>query len=118
MIEITPDLAISEDELAWRFVRASPSLPWDVRARLEKLAGSRLTLEGVLVIQAQRFRTQEMNRQDALERLTALIRRATERPKPRKATKPTRASKIRRVESKRRRSGVKSMRGKPSHDDG
>jgi ribosome-associated protein len=136
MIVITPDLAIEEDELVERFVRASgpggqnvnkvstavelrfdvrrsPSLPEDVRARLERLAGSRLTLDGVLVIQAQRFRTQDMNRQDAVERLTALIRRATETPKARKPTKPTRASKLRRVEGKRRRSGIKNLRGKP-----
>ncbi len=140
MIEITPDLAISEDELVERFVRASgpggqnvnkvstavelrfdvrnsPSLPEGVRFRLERLAGSRLTSEGVLVIHAQRFRTQDMNRQDAVERLKALILRATETPKPRKPTKPTRASKIRRVEGKRRRSGVKSLRGKPRGDD-
>jgi ribosome-associated protein len=139
MIRITPDIAVGEEELSWRFVRASgpggqnvnkvstavelrfdvrgsPSLPEAVRVRLERLAGSRLTLEGVLVIQAQRFRTQEMNRQDALERLSDLVLRATYEPKPRKPTRPTHASRVRRVEAKRRRSGVKSLRGKPRDD--
>src|SRR5215217_3661254 len=70
-------------------VRRSPSLPEDVRVRLERLAGRRLTADGVIVITAQRHRTQERNREDALERLVGLIREATERPKPRRATRPT-----------------------------
>ncbi len=140
MIAITDTLAIEDDEIVekaaraqgpggqhvnktstaieLRFdVRGSPSLPEDVKARLEKLAGSRLTLEGVLVLFAQGSRSQEMNRQEARDRLVELIRKATERPKPRKKTKPTYASKLRRLEGKAKRSDVKSKRGKPSAHD-
>jgi ribosome-associated protein len=140
MIEVAPDLSISEDELQERFVRASgpggqnvnkvstavelrfdvrgsPSLPDGVKARLERLAGSRMTLEGVLVLVAQSFRTQERNRADALERLITLIRRAAEPPPPpRKKTRPTLASKTRRLEGKARRGGIKSLRGRPRED--
>jgi ribosome-associated protein len=140
MIQITDEIAIGEDELQERFVRAagpggqnvnkvstavelrfdvrsSPSLPDGVRARLERLAGRRLTLEGVLVLQANRFRTQERNRQDALDRLTQLIARAAEPPPPpRKKTRPTLASKRRRLEGKVRRGQVKAMRGRPQMD--
>ena len=98
-------------------VRGSPSLPDPVKARLERLAGRRLTLEGVLVLQANRFRTQERNRQDALDRLVGLIARAAEPPPPpRKKTRPTLASKKRRLEGKARRGQVKAMRGRPSFD--
>ena len=98
-------------------VRASPSLPPAVRQRLERLAGSRLTRDGVLVIIAQRHRTQARNRQDALDRLIDLIREAAVAPQPRRPTKPTRASRERRVETKKRRSGVKRLRRtKPSID--
>jgi ribosome-associated protein len=97
-------------------VRGSPSLPEDVRRRLERLAGSRLTLDGVLVLFAQDHRSQELTRQAAVERLLALIRRATETPKPRKATKPTYASKLRRLQGKASRSGVKALRAKPRLD--
>jgi ribosome-associated protein len=97
-------------------VRGSPSLPEEVRARLERLAGSRLTLDGVLVLFAQGSRSQEMNRQEAIDRLVDLIRQATVRPKPRKATKPTYASKLRRLEGKASRSGIKARRGKPQLD--
>jgi ribosome-associated protein len=134
MIQVTPRIAVDESELEESFVRASgpggqnvnkvetavqlrfdvrhsPSLPEGVRLRLERLAGRRLTQDGVLVLTAQRFRTQERNRQDALERLLALIREAAVPPVPRRATKPTLASRQRRLEGKARRSSVKSLRG-------
>jgi len=95
-------------------VRYSPSLSHEVRARLERLAGKRLTRDGVLVITAQRHRTQERNRDDALERLVELIRAAAVRPTPRRPTRPTLGSKVRRLEGKKRRAGVKALRqGKP-----
>jgi ribosome-associated protein len=95
-------------------VRQSPSLPDAVRGRLARLAGRRLTKDGVLVISAQRHRTRERNREDALERLLVLIRQAAvPPPAPRKPTKPTRGSKLRRLEDKTRRSSVKAMRGRP-----
>ncbi len=135
-IEIAPSIILGDDELVERFVRAagpggqnvnkvstavelrfdvrgSPSLPEPVRERLERLAGRRLTQDGVLVLQANSFRTQERNRADAMERLTSLIVRALEVPKPRKATRPTAASRRRRLEAKGRRSAVKSLRGAP-----
>jgi len=133
MITVTPRISLDESEIEESFVRASgpsgqnvnklstavqlrfdvrrsPSLPEDVRARLERLAGRRLTAEGVIVITAQRHRTQERNREDALERLVGLIREATERPKPRRATRPTFASKKRRLEAKSKRGEVKRLR--------
>lgn len=140
MIEVTPRIALMDSELAWKAVRASgpggqhvnktstavelrfdvrgsPSLPEPVRARLYRLAGQRLTQDGVLVLVAQGSRSQEMNRAEALERLLELIRKAAEPPPPpRKKTKPTLASKKRRLEGKARRSGVKAMRGKPGMD--
>lgn len=98
-------------------VRGSPSLPEPVRARLYRLAGSRLTQEGVLVLLAQSSRSQEMNRQDALERLIELVREAARPPPPpRKKTRPTLASKKRRLDSKARRGSVKALRGKPGSD--
>ncbi len=133
MIPITPDISIDDSAIEERFIRASgpggqnvnkvatavqlrfdvasaASLPGDVRARLVRLAGRRMTTEGVLVIEARRFRTRERNRADALARLTALIRRAAEPPKPRRKTRPPRASKARRLETKRRRGTVKRTR--------
>src|ERR1051326_694377 len=98
-------------------VRGSPSLPGDVKARRERLAGTRLTRDGVLVIIAQRHRTQARNRQDGLDRLIDLIRRAAVAPTPRRPTKPTRASRERRIESKKRRAGIKHLRrARPSFD--
>jgi ribosome-associated protein len=140
MIRITASISIDERELDERFIRASgpggqnvnklssavqlrfdvrgsPNLPDDVRARLERLAGSRLTRDGVVVITAQRHRTQERNRADALDRLIELIRRAAVAPIPRRPTKPTKGSRERRIESKKRRSSIKGMRQrKPEHD--
>jgi ribosome-associated protein len=139
VIEVADGLSIDEDEIEIRHARASgpggqhvnktstaielrfdvrgsPSLPDAVRQRLERLAGTRLTLDGVLVLFAQEHRSQELNRQAAIGRLVALIRRATETPKPRKATKPTYASKLRRLQGKASRSGVKAMRAKPRLD--
>jgi ribosome-associated protein len=93
--------------------RGSPSLPDGVKARLIRLAGSRMTQEGVIVISAQRFRSQPRNREDAVERLFALIRAAVDPPKRRRATRPTLGSKERRLESKGVRSGTKAMRRRP-----
>jgi ribosome-associated protein len=99
-------------------VRRSPSLPEPVRARLERLAGSRLTAEGVLVITAHRFRSQERNRADALARLVELIRRAAEPPPPpRKPTRPSKSARLKRLQAKTARGGVKALRGKPSLED-
>jgi ribosome-associated protein len=98
-------------------VRGSPSLPAEVRARLEKLAGARMTREGVLVIAAQRHRTQARNRQDALERLVDLVRGAAIEPRPRRPTSPTAAARERRIEVKKRRAGIKRLRhGKLAFD--
>ncbi|MGD0418202.1 MAG: alternative ribosome rescue aminoacyl-tRNA hydrolase ArfB [Xanthobacteraceae bacterium] len=91
-------------------VRGSPSLPAAVRDRLERLAGSRLTRDGVLVITAQRHRTQGRNRRDALDRLVELIRSAAIAPRPRRPTRPSKASRERRVDSKKRRASVKRLR--------
>jgi ribosome-associated protein len=98
-------------------VRGSPSLPEPVRARLMRLAGRRLTKDGVLVIRAERFRTQEQNRADARERLVDLVRRAAVAPKPRVKTKPSRAARERRLEAKGRRGEIKrTRRERPSPD--
>ncbi|MBI3056088.1 MAG: aminoacyl-tRNA hydrolase [Betaproteobacteria bacterium] len=91
-------------------VLASPSLPWDVRERLIKLAGKRINSAGELMITAQRYRTQAQNRADAREKLIALIRAATHRPKPRRKTKPSAAAKRRRLETKRRKGETKRAR--------
>ena len=133
MIQITENIAIDRNEIRQEFIRSSgpggqnvnkvatavqlrfnvkdsPSLPDDVRQRLIRLAGKRINEEGILIIDARRFRTQERNRQDALDRLAGLIRRASEKPKPRRRTRPTMASRERRLESKHQRSQAKRMR--------
>ena len=133
MIRITPDIAIRETELKLDFIRSSgpggqnvnkvatavqlrfdavrsPSLPEDVRRRLVRIAGKRVSKEGVLLIDARRFRTQERNRQDAVERLVQWIRRAAEKPKKRIKTRPTLSSRERRLEGKRQRSETKRLR--------
>ncbi len=97
-------------------VRRSPSLPNDVALRLIALAGSRMTQDGVLVITAQSYRTQERNRADALERLIDLIRKAAVPPVKRRATRPSKAAKAERRQDKAKRSGVKSLRGKVRDD--
>jgi ribosome-associated protein len=91
-------------------VRAARALPGDVKQRLARMAGARLTDEGVLIIEARRYRTQERNRQDALERLDRMLQRAWRPPKPRRPTKPTKASLERRLEAKKRRGEIKRRR--------
>jgi ribosome-associated protein len=133
------DLFIDESEIAESFVRASgpggqnvnkvasavelrfdarrsPSLPNDVAIRLIKLAGARATQDGVIVIFAQKFASQPRNREDARARLTALLIKAQEREKPRRATRPTLASRVRRVDDKTRRGAIKALRGKAAAD--
>jgi len=134
MIRVTSDLAIDEREIREQFVRSpgpggqnvnkvatavqlrfdaahSPSLPENVRARLMRLAGGRLSREGVVCIRADRFRTRERNRRDALERLVELVRAAAREPRPRRATRPSLRAERRRLEAKRHRGGVKRLRG-------
>lgn len=100
-----------------RFDVSRVSLAPDTMMRLTTLAGQRMTKDGVIVIHAQRFRTQERNRADAIDRLLDLLREAAVRPKPRRATKPTLGSKIRRLDGKKRRSDVKAKRNTRSFDD-
>jgi ribosome-associated protein len=97
-------------------VRRSPSLPEDVRQRLERLAGRRLTRDGVLVLVAQGERSQKRNREEALDRLVALIRAAAQPPVPRKKTRTPKASKRRRLDDKKRHGTTKSLRARPTHD--
>ena len=89
----------------------SPSLASDLKGRLIRLAGKRLTADGVLILEAHRFRTQEANREDAIEKFYELIKKASEKPKPRHKTKPTKASKEERLKEKKKRSNIKQMRG-------
>jgi ribosome-associated protein len=140
MIRITDSISIDESEITESFVRSSgpggqnvnklstavqlrfdvrhsPSLPNDVAVRLTRIAGRRMTKDGVLVIIAQKHRTQERNREDARERLIAMIREAAVRPTPRRLTKPTASSRRERLESKKRRASIKRLRqAKPSFE--
>jgi ribosome-associated protein len=131
---VTPNITLDEKEISFDFIRASgpggqnvnkvatavqlrfdvrhsPNLTGDVRTRLTRLAGRRINEDGILVIEAKRFRTQERNRQDAMDRLIALIRKASERPKRRIGTKPSKGSKERKLAAKRHRSRIKQLRG-------
>jgi ribosome-associated protein len=133
MIEITPTLSIDENEIRLDFVRASgpggqnvnkvatavqlrfdvlhsPSLSMGVKERLIKLSGSRMTDEGVLVLEAKRYRTQEQNREDAIQRLITLIQKALETPKQRRATRPSLNAKAARMDEKKKRGATKRIR--------
>ena len=139
MLQITPSLWIDENEIQIDYVRASGpggqnvnkvataaqlrfdvrgsrSLPEEVKARLLRLAGKRATAEGVLILEARRFRTQEANRADALERFSELVRRAAEKPKTRRRTRPTLASKEERLKEKKKRSTLKRTRQRADLD--
>ncbi len=133
MLEITPSLSIDEREIILEFIRASgpggqninkvasavqlrfdvrgsPSLPQDVKERLTRLAGRRATGEGVLVIEAKRYRTQERNRIDAIQRFCELVHKATLKPKKRRPTRPSASARARRIEAKKRRGEIKRLR--------
>jgi len=140
MIYITPAVSIDEKEIREDFIRSSgpggqnvnkvatavqlrfdvansPSLSQEVKERLDQLAGKKMTETGIIIIDARRFRTQEQNRQDALQRLIRLIRKAVQKPKVRHKTKPTAASRQRRREEKQRRGEIKRLRRKVSNSD-
>jgi ribosome-associated protein len=137
MIQVTPHITIHENEISFDFVRASgpggqhvnkvatavqlrynaKGLPADVYKRLKSLAGKRMNASGEILIQARRFKSQERNRQDALDRLVALIRKAAQKPKKRRKTKPTLASKERTLAAKQHRSRIKQSRKRVSTSD-
>lgn len=132
MIEVTPTFSLDDGELKFTFVRSSgpggqnvnkvatavqvrfdiyqSSLPWEVKERLRHLSANRITSDGELLIEAKRFRTQEQNREDAINRLTELIRRAFERPRTRRKTKPSAASQEKRLQEKKQRGEIKKNR--------
>jgi ribosome-associated protein len=139
MIRISPRILLDESEITETFVRASgpggqnvnkvstavrlrfdvhqsPSLPEDVKARLEELAGGKMTMDGILLLESQRYRTQERNRDEVLRQLAALIERASRKPLKRHPTRPTAASQVRRLEIKKRRGAIKRLRGKKQMD--
>ncbi len=140
VIAVTAEIAIDEREIRYEFIRAtgpggqkvnksssavqlrfdvlgSPRLPEEVRTRLMALAGRRLSEEGILVIEAKRFRSQDRNRQDAVDRLCALIRQAARKPRRRRPTRPSSAARERRLREKQRRSALKKQRGRPEVGD-
>ena len=140
MVQVAPGVAIPEDELDERFILAggpggqnvnkvatavqlrfdvagSPTLPPEVRQRLLRSAGARVTADGVLVMTARRYRTREANRRDARMRLAVLVARALQAPRPRHATHPTRAARERRLQDKAHRGAVKRQRGRPGTDE-
>ena len=140
MVQVAPGVTIAEEELDERFVQSSGpggqnvnkvatavqlrfdvagsrSLPPEVRGRLLRLAGTRVTADGELVINARRHRTQEANRRDARARLAALVAQALVEPRPRQATRPTRSARERRLQAKARRGAVKRQRTRPDDDD-
>ena len=139
MLEITPSIHIDEGELQFEFIRASgpggqnvnkvasavqlrfdvrnsSSLPADVKMRLLKLGGKRVTDEGILIIEAKRHRTQEQNKEDALQRFSELARKACEKPKQRRKTQPSRAAKEKRLKGKKIRAEIKKVRTSKSFD--
>ena len=140
IVQVAPGVAIPEAEIEERFIQSggpggqnvnkvatavqlrfdltgSPSLPPEVRRRLLRIAGRRVTADGALVINARRFRTQEANRRDARARLAALVAQALAEPRARRATRPTRAARERRLQDKARRAAVKRRRTQPGDDD-
>ena len=140
MITVTRKLQLDENELSFQFVRAggpggqhvnkvstavqvrfdvrnSPSLPEEVRERLQRIARKKINDEGILVIEAKRYRSQHRNREDAVERLVALVRKATEKPKKRRRTRPTAQSKERRLAEKKKRSDVKRGRQRVAREE-
>lgn len=140
MLKITSTFAVDEKELTCEFVRASgpggqnvnkvatavqlrfdvlhsPSLAKELKERLTKLAGSRMTRDGILVIEAKRYRTQERNRQEAVERLVALIQKALATPKKRRPARPSAAAKAKRFDAKKRRGTIKQLRRVPSNQE-
>lgn len=139
MLEITPDFQIDEHELQIEFIRASgpggqnvnkvatavqlrfnvkgSSLPEEAKARLIQLAGKRVTNESILIIEAKRYRTQEQNREDAIQRFVVVVRKSFETPKNRKKTNPTKASKELRLKEKKRKGEIKRLRNKPINTD-